>query len=326
MSTTEMLETEGSPRLLARYAESILWLARYMERIENVARILDITQTFAGDESGGRNWTNILRINSDEWRFRAAHGEPDARSVAKFYLLDRENPTSIPVAIDRVRENARTLRALISTEMWLHINVFSQAIRGMSPADIAPDNLSHLCAMLRAGCQAHGGITEGTFYRDQAWAFYELGRHLERADQTTRLLDIGFTMLVATPGEGTQADAAQWAALLRAASGYHAFRRVHPGDFAPEKVLGFLLLDGGFPRSVGLNLSQIEWHLTRLRTHHDLRHAAAPLERVSDLRAALEQARMQTLIEHGVSGFLDGVQRTLGQLQNDIAKAFYAAG
>ena len=121
--------------------------------------------------------------------------------------------------------------------------------------------------MLKDGAQAHTGITEGTFYRDQAWHFYMIGRYLERADQTTRLLDTRFHSL-APQADAVDADidAGQWNALLRAAAGYHAYRREHPNGYNATEVACFLLANTAFRASVGLNLAQIEWHLTQLRT------------------------------------------------------------
>lgn len=320
--------TSRAPLLLARYAESLLWLARYLERIENVARILDVTQTFSGGDTGGdaQSWVSILRINADEERFRAEHGTVDARGVTRFYLLDRGNFTSIPAAMDQVRENARTLRAVISTEMWLQINTFNARIRALGEADVVPDRLSRTCGMLKEGCQAHAGITDGTLYRDQGWVFYEIGRHLERADQTTRLLDIGWRAFTARPGNAaasSEVDAVQWAVLLRASAGYHAFRRVNPSGYSAAAVFSFLLLDGAFPRSIGLNLGQVAWNLSNLRTLHGLRQGNAALERIGDLRAMLANLSVEELLREGPVPFLDGLQREFGALNDDVAGAFF---
>jgi uncharacterized alpha-E superfamily protein len=307
--------------LLARNAGNILWLGRYMERIENLARILDVTRTFARDGDDGPSWVAIVRINADEQRFFAKHTVASADSVARFYLLDRDNPTSIQTAIHAARENARTLRALISTEMWLQINVFYGEIRALTERDIAPEMLSRLCAELRDGAQAHAGITEGTFYRDQSWHFYNIGRHLERTDQITRLLDIKFNPLLRTATEA-ELDGGQWNALLRAAAGYHAYRRVHPHGYVPREVAEFMLMDGSFPRSLGLNLAQLEWHMSQLRTRYHLRGSIRPLERVDDLRALLAHGSIDAILASGLSSFLDGIQRQVGQLHEDINAAF----
>ena len=182
--------------LLARYADCIFWLARYIERAENLARILDVNETFSRDSRGGQNWRSIVQLNSDEERFFASHDTASAHNVVNFYVIDGDNPTSIVSAIRCARENARTLRPLISTEMWVQLNVFYNRLAALSAADLAPGNLAALFAMIKEACQTHTGITEGTFFRDQGWYFYQIGRYIERADQTTRLLDIKYHLLL----------------------------------------------------------------------------------------------------------------------------------
>ncbi len=321
----------GEPReelvaqpLLARNAANVLWMARYMERIENLARVLDVTRTFARDGDDGPSWVAVVRINADEQSFFAKHPTANADTVARFYLLDRENPSSIQTAIRFARENARTLRALISTEMWLQMNIFYARIRELGEADIVPSMLSRLCAMLRDGTQAHTGVTEGTFYRDQSWHFYAIGKHLERADQVTRLLDIKFNPLLRPAIDAdAEVDAGQWNALLRAGAGYHAYRRVHPHGYVPREVAEFLLMDGAFPRSLGLNLGQLEWHLSQLRTRYGLRGGVRPLERIDNLRAVLAGSGIDEILAKGLSAFLDGIQRELAALHQDIARSFF---
>ena len=307
-----------SKHLIARHAGSALWFARYVERIENLARLLDVTKTFAGDADGGRNWLSLLRINGDERAFFEKHAAPEAGGVAQVYLLDAQNPTSVQTSIRYARENARTLRALISTEMWLQINVFHGAIRGLRAADIEPDELSGVCAMLKEGVQAHTGITEGTLYRDQCWHFYMMGRHLERADQITRLIDTKFNALLPPAATDAMIDAGEWNALLRAAAGYHAYRREYPHGYVPREVAGFLLLNGAFPRSVGLNLAQLDWHLTTLRSRYHLRGCAPALGRLDNLRTMLASQTVDDILGRGLSPFLDWMQREVGALHEDI--------
>lgn len=302
--------------LIARHAESMLWLARYMERIENLARILDVTNTFARDAGDTRNWLSIPRINGDLTEFFNRHSEATQRTVGEFYLLDAENPTSVQSAMMAAKENARTLRALISTEMWLQINVFHGRIRALDAVAIAPDHFTAVCNMLKEGTQAHNGITEGTFYRDQPWHFYMLGRCLERADQTTRLLDTRFHAMA--PLMEDDVGAGQWNALLRAAGGYHAYRREHPTGYQPTEVARFLLANTAFPRSVGLNLAQAEWHLTQLRSRYGLRRMGKALERLDHLNGGLTYANITALAAGGLSPFLDYLQREIGAVHMDI--------
>ena len=318
----------GAPRsglLLSRYAECIFWLGRYMERIENLARILDVTETFAREGRDDRNWLSVVQINADEERFLAAHKRATARAVVEFYVLERANPTSIASAIEVARENARTLRPLISTEMWSQINVFHGWVRQLKADDISPSRLSRLCARLKESCQTHSGITEGTFFRDQGWSFYVMGKMLERADQTTRLVDIKYHTLLPSPqAVGSPLDEGQWSAVLRAAAGYHAFRRSHPRGMAPASVIGFLLLNQAFPRSLALSVRQIEFHLGQMRSQFGLRGGPGALEKLDDLRGELFSHPIEQVIAAGLHEFLDWVQRQLIDVHGEIAGSFWA--
>lgn len=309
--------------LIARHAEAMLWLARYMERIESLARILDVTNTFARDADDTRNWLSIPRINGDLTQFHQKHSVATQRTVGAFYLLDAANPTSVQSFISAARENARTLRALISTEMWLQLNVFHGRIRALESDTVTPDHFTAVCNMLKDGAQAHTGITEGTLYRDQAWHFYMIGRYLERADQTTRLLDTRFHSLAPqVDAIDVDIDAGAWNALLRAAAGYHAYRREHPHGYDPRQVTSFLLANIAFPRSVGLNLAQVGWHLTQLRSRYGLRGMAAALERLDQLSGDLTHGNVAELTAGKLSPFLDYVQREIGALHQDTLATF----
>ena len=311
--------------LLSRYAESINWLARYLERIENLARIIDVTDTFMRTGGGAHGWTSIVQINADETAFFERHQEATPESVIDFYVLDREHPGSIVRMVAAARENARTLRPLISTEMWSHLNMFHNHIRALTPHDIEISRVNQLCRMLRLECQTHAGITEGTIFRDQAWYFYMIGKHMERADQITRLVDIKYhTLLPATAGVGSPVDISQWNTVLRAAAAYHAFRRATNDAMTPGSVAGFLLLSNGFPRSLPACVRAVGSHLTQLRTDYGLRGCARPLERLDDIRAALVNQTITDILVLGLHEFLDYIQLELIGLQADIAAAFWA--
>lgn len=310
--------------LLARYAESLFWMARYLERVENLARLLDVTQTFEAPGREAESWFALVRINADEAAFAARAGAPSADAVKRFYLLDATNPTSIPASLEAARTNARTLRPLISTEMWMHLNMFHRDMMAIAPAALDGDRLSRLCRLLKEGVQTHTGITEGTFFRDQGWCFYQLGRLIERADQTTRLLDIRYHLLVPLAGEERRvAELTQWGAVLRGAAGYHAFRRVAPPGFTPADVVTFLLTDTAFPRSVRLCVEQMEWLLGQLRGRYGLRGTVPALERIEELRGGLLGRPVERMIADGLHQLLDGIQRDLILLAAEIGTAFF---
>ena len=310
--------------LLARYADAAFWMARYMERAENLARILDVTETFTSDEPGDPNWRSVIQINTDEDRFFASHEKADGGSVMNFYALERGNPTSIASAVTAARENARTLRPLISTEMWSQLNVFHGWLTGLKPSDLKRTGLSRFCGLVKEGCQTHAGIIEGTFYRDQGWYFYHMGKNLERADQTTRLVDIKYHTLLPTPEHvGTAVDEAGWNAMLRSAAGYHAYRRAHPRGMQPAKVAGFLLFDEEFPRSPVLCMIQMNRLLTRLKSRYALRGGNQALERLDEIEALMGEQNIGEVIGTGLHEFLDFLQRQFIRLSDELAADFF---
>ncbi len=311
-------------KLLSRYAECIFWMARYMERAENLARILDVHETFDRDSRGGKQWEPILRLNADETRFREFYDAPTAENVIRFYVLDETNPTSIRFSVRAARENARTLRPWISTEMWTQINVFYNHLSGLQPRDVETQRLSALCAQVKEASQTHTGITEGTFYRDQGWYFYQLGKYLERADQTTRLIDVKYHLLLPSVADiGSPLDVSQWNALLRSAAGYHAFRRVYPRGMTPQAVAGFLLFDQGFPRSVSVCVRTVNRFLTELKSRYHLRGGDPALEVLDEILAVLISKPIDGVLADGLHQYLDWLQIRLADVAAAVGTGFF---
>ena len=310
--------------LLARYADCIFWLARYVERAENLARILDVNETFSRDSRGGQNWRSIIQLNSDEEKFFADDREVSAHSVIEFYVVDADNPTSIVSTIRGARENARTLRPLISTEMWVQLNIFYNRLAALEVADLAPGRLAALFATIKEACQTHTGITEGTFFRDQGWYFYQLGRYIERADQTTRLLDIKYHLLLPDIADvGSPTDVSQWNALLRSAAGYHAYRRLHAASTTPARVAGFLLLNQAFPRSVHHCVREVGRLLGDVKSRYALRGGNDAAEELDRLRAVLGTLTITAILSEGLHEFLDLIQQQLIAVSRDLSIAFF---
>ncbi|MGC2413270.1 MAG: alpha-E domain-containing protein [Stellaceae bacterium] len=309
--------------LLARYAECIFWLARSVERAENLARIIEVNETFSRDRSGSHNWLSIVQLNTDEKAFFAKHRVASAENVIRFYVTDADNPTSIVSAVTNARENARTLRPLVSTEMWVQLNVTYNRVLAVDPGELAPGNLSQLLTEIKEACQTFTGITEGTFYRDQAWCFYRLGRYIERADQTTRLIDNKYYILTKGAGSTAPLEVGQWHAVLRSASGYHAFRRVHSSDLTPARVAAFLLFNPAFPRSVHLCLREVQNALSELKSHYALRGGNDVAEGLDQLRTILASRSIEQVIAAGLHEFIDFIQRFLIAITIRLSVAFF---
>lgn len=311
-------------RLLSRYAEAIYWLARYMERAENLARILDVNETFSRDSRGWQNWRSILELFRDEETYFEQHEDADADSVIYFYTLDQRNPSSILSAINLARSNARTLRPLISTEMWIQMNMLSNKLKSMQREDLSEPRLTRFCSLVKEACQTHTGITEGTFYRDEGWFFYQIGRSIERADQTTRLLDVKYHLLLPkVEAVGSPLDVSQWNAVLRSAAGYHAFRRVQPSGMTTAGVAGFLLFHNRFPRSVSACVHDMTNRLNQLRSAYRLKGGSKALEELDELVSVLDDVTIDEVIDKGLHEFIDWLQLKLNCVHNELGTAYF---
>jgi len=140
-----------SSSLLSRYAEAIFWMARYVERAENLARILDVHESFARDSRGAHNWTAIVQLYSADGAFAARHEAPTPEAVLHFMVLDETHPGSLVAIVKAARENARALRPLISTEMWINLNTFYNRVRALRPDDVAEERLARTCQQVKEG-------------------------------------------------------------------------------------------------------------------------------------------------------------------------------
>ncbi|NMM43984.1 alpha-E domain-containing protein [Rhodospirillaceae bacterium KN72] len=310
--------------LLARYAEDIFWMARYMERADNLARLLEVNEVFARDRRGAHNWDAIIDLNADREAFTKRYGTAKPTSTAYFYMLDRENPSSIISAVRAARENARALRPLISTEMWTHLNIFYNELLEI-PADATRvPNMARFCERIRNACHAHSGITEGTFYRDQGWYFYQLGMMIERADQTTRIVDVKYHTLLPSAAEvGSLLDLSQWNALLRSAAGYHAYRRVHPSGIEPSAVAEFLILNRRFPRSVRFCIGEVSAILSQLIFKFQLSRGGSVAAVVDRVHRRIEETDIEKIISDGMHEFLDTVQIDLSEITSAMNLAYF---
>lgn len=311
--------------LLARFAENAYWTARYIERAENLARIIDVNATFARDAHGADDWLPILRLHCDEARFFERYRDADAASVTRFYLIDAANPNSIALAVQSARENARSIRHLISLESWTQLNVFYNWVHSLTPRSLIQSELSRVCARIKEGCQLHSGIMTGTLYRDQVWSFYRLGTFTELCDQVTRLVDIKYHALLPSADDvGRAVDVAQWNALLRSASAYHGYRRVYPAEMTPATVAGFVLLDPRFPRSIHHCVRHIEMTLEELLVRDELRLVSFPRDSLDALKA-LAARSPKDVIAAGLHEYLDEVQVALLEFGRQVDRTFFHA-
>ena len=238
-------------------------------------------------------------------------------------MLDRENPSSIRACLGAARENARSLRPLISTEMWAQLNTFYRQFGTLTEANISEHRLAGLCSWIKLGCQTYHGVTEGTFYRDAGWFFYLIGKNLERADQMTRLIDVKYHLLLPrTVDVGSAIDVSQWMAVLRSAAGYHAYRRIHPRGMSAMQVAGFLLLNDQFPRSTRSCIDAVANALDRLGQIGVVTPENS-IQSLAELRADFQRQSIKDIVGRGLHEYLDGVQLRLIKLADELGHSFF---
>ncbi len=309
--------------LLSRYAESVFWMARYFERGESLARILE-TQTSFQRGREDNSWAWIVALYSDEEAFAKAFDEASSSNVIRYYMAYADNPGSIQSSIRSARENARALRPMLSTDMWYQLNDFHNRIFAFSPGDFSEVRLSRTCDAIKRGCYAQIGVAENTLYHDEMWPFFRLGLYLERADQTSRLLDVRFaqqqTGLARDEG---RFDFTFWTILLRAASAYHSYRRIFPRHIDPKEVARFLIFDARLPRSIAYCLGEVQTMIELLRRNFGLRHASAAAEQVEAMIAGLGTASQDEHLLEKLHSFNDWVQLGLMQLTAELSQAFF---
>lgn len=298
-------------------------MARYVERAESLARILDVTETFGRGRDAGADWVSVLKLFGDVEVFNKRYKAVDAKSVIRFYTLDKASPNSILNSLRLARNNARTLRHLISVEMWTKINVLYNRVSEAKARDVAQTRLSVFCSSVKDDCQLFLGSTHNTLFRDQVWFFYRLGRFIERCDQTTRLVDIktrSSASREAAMAEGL--DISEWNSLLRAAGTYHGYLRRHPREMTELTVSSFVLFDPAFPGSLSFCVREMSGILDDMRAVLDDK-AIARLKRQIRRLERIAKTSPEKVLEDGLQQFVDLVQLELMKLHQAFAKQFF---
>lgn len=310
--------------LLSRFAENAFWLGRYMERVESLARLLWVTEAFAADQDNDDAWAPILSVFADEKKFEESGKQPNAMNVARFYLTDRNNANSALSAAFMAKENARSLRHLLSTESWREISVFNDEMSALQKRRFSLSKLSEICLALRDGCYTHRGVMSATCYRDEVWRFNQLGAALERADQMTRLIDIKYFRFDRDDIDDTPPpDVAWWNTLLRSASGYHAFQRRHSFNADPADAARFVLCDPYLPLSVSNAANSAFYQIEKLDAEFNAKPGAEINAAVRTLRERLAGPPAK-LNGRALHRYLDAIQQEIIALANALTDRYFA--
>ncbi len=309
--------------MLSRVADSLYWINRYIERAENIARFVEVSEALALDCPPGsaEPWLPLIEASGERELFDQLHpgGSPD--DVVEFLVRNPQNPSSVVNCMAFARENARQIRDVITTEMWEQLNATYWTMQEAEFWQLPPQEQLR---EVRRACQLFYGITDATLSRDLSWQFSRLGRLLERADKTTRILDVKYFLLLPTHEQvGGVLDELQWIALLRTAGAYQMFRQSQQRAIAPEAVASFLLLDPIFPRSVRYCLERIS------ETLRIVRGSAVPgppddLECLTGLTLARWSfTRIEELVAGGLHEAIDQLQQDFNRLHLLIEQRYF---
>ena len=320
--------------MLSRVADSIYWMNRYVERAEHVARFVDVYRHMMLDLPGGTaaHWGQLVDATGGGWLFRQRFDLATEETATSFLTFDVDNPDSILSCLVAARENARTVRETITTEMWEQINVLYHMVRAAASSDIL-DSPHDFFTQIKMASHLYAGITDASVSHGERWHFVSIGRMQERADKTSRILDATASGLANSLNVGAEfSDEIHWSAVLNSASAFEMYRRRH-GRIEPHLVVGFLLHDPDFPRSVRFCLDVIERSLTEVSGSTSAEPNNGPGQRLAEVRSALESTRpmcenhtifLQEVINDGLHEALTSIQAGLNLFGGAIFDKYFA--
>src|ERR1051325_9034677 len=316
--------------MLSRVAEQIYWMNRYVERAENVARFVDVNLHLELDLppmhelSGGNQWQPLIWTTGDEKLFKARHGDDFTReNVTHFLTFDMENPNSILSCVKAARENARSVREVISSDMWVTLNRFYLTMRDPLAIQNASREPHVFYTDIKRACALFIGETITTMSHGEGFHFARIGRLLERGDKTSRILDVKYYILLPKlEYVGMPIDSLQWAALLKSASAFEMYRKSN-STITPKQVSRFLLLDREFPRAVLHCLSAAETSLRAITGTALDTFSNAAEQKLGQLRADLNYANIDDIIKTGLHEYVDSLQTRLNQVDDSMYRPFF---
>jgi uncharacterized alpha-E superfamily protein len=310
--------------LLSRVADSIYWMARYIERAENVARFIDVNLNLQIDLplEPAYQWQPLIDTAGDTESFKERFGDATEQRVIQFLTFDQENSNSIFYCLRAARENARSVRETISSEMWEQLNTMYLQVQ-LQRTTPSHEALPEMLRGIRLACHMFEGITDATMSHNEAWHFLRLGRMMERADKTSRILDVKyFILLPKSANVGTPYDDLHWAAVLKSVSGFEFYRKLH-GRIAPRNIVAFLVTDREFPRAIhhclgsaGESLRAITGSSPGFSEHESERLLEALL---ADLRII----SVDGILQPGLHEYLDGLQTRINAVDDSLLQDFF---
>lgn len=309
--------------MLARTAENLFWLARYMERADYVARLLQVAghmNSVRVDSDHNSEWESAIVAAGCRERYFASHAEADERSVIQFLAFDRDNPSSIMNCVETSRRNARAVRTALTSDMWEAVNGTWQELGAFMDATMDEDRLARFLEWVKARVGLFHGVSSNDMLRRDEFCFVRTGQFLERADNTARLLDVKYHVRLPTPNDvGGVVDYYQWLAILRVVGARRAYRVLFKGRVESAQVAELLITRAEFPRSLAFCYRQITQQLDAIQGQ-DPELAAEAKRQAHSLHAHLRFARIEPIIRAGLHEYLTDIVERTDELGAQIAR------
>lgn len=311
--------------MLSRVAESVYWISRYVERAENVARFIDVNYNLTLGEGTAlqEQWAPLVSTTGDSKLFAELYGNANRENVLQFLAYDNRNPNSILSCVENARENARSIRETITAPMWQQINQFYWMVTSAAREGRSLTEPNEFCDAVKLASHTLLGLTYATMSHGEAWHFARMGRLMERADKTSRIVDVQYFLLLPTAADvGSSLDVVRWSALLRSASALSMYRKSH-GRITPEQVAEFLVLDRDFPRAMHFCLIRAQDSLRHITDSQTGTFSCLSEKLMGRLRTDLDYTSIEDVIQQGMHEYIDAFQNRLNQIGDAIHQDFF---
>jgi len=316
--------------MLSRVANSLYWMSRYLERAENTARIVDVNLQLLldfrnlDDQTLTGHWVPIVESTGDEKAFFKRYEKATGQTVTEFMVFQVENPNSIVSSIAQARENARMVRDQVTLELWEELNRLYLFLKSSDAREVWRSSPFEFFQEIKASSLHLQGLIEATIVHNEGWHFMQVGRYIERADKTTRILDLRHHVLPARgkPAAVSQTDALEWNAVLRSCSAWDAYKAIHGAEVDPRYIAEFLILSEDFPRSVEFCVTQLNTALRRISGVPEGRFSNTAEKLSGRLLAELQFSAIDDIFDHGLHDYLDLLQQKFDTIGESLFAAY----
>lgn len=312
--------------MLGRTANDLYWLSRYVERAENMARLIEVGYRIVllprSSEDFHDEWKSTLQSAGCLAGYLAKHGKFETRNVIDYMLFDTENPSSVAACLDSARSNGRAQRTALTREMWESLNDAWLDFGAMKPRTMSSDKLPEFLGWVRSRSALYRGALLNTILRNDTYYFSQLGTFIERADSTARILDVKYYhLLPSSQLVGSGQDTAQWASILRSVSAHRSYHWVYKDSYRPWNIAEYLILNRQMPRSLRACYDELMVALTDLSAYYGQRHACHAT--VAATRDTLMESDIKNIFQSGLHEFVEDFITRNNKLGFEISNAYH---